>query len=314
MKKILFVASVQEHIIAFHIPFIKYFQDRGYEVHVASNIDRDIDISNDNILKSIIWKNINFTRNPISKNNIYSFKQLIEYMKKNQFSLVHTHTPAASFISRYAAKYTKTKIIYTAHGFHFYKGAPIKNYIVYGLAEKIAAKWCNGIITMNEEDYKFAQKHLKSNKVKVYKVNGVGLDIKNYKVDDIIDLEFKKSLGLDDDDFVITIVAELIKRKNHIQAIDAMRKICKKHNDIKLLIVGDGELKEETKTYIEVNGLYNNIKLLGQRNDVPKILNITDVLALFSYQEGLPRNIMEAMAAKRPIICTDIRGNVDLEF
>ena len=124
--------------------------------------------------------------------------------------------------------------------------------------------------------------------------------------------EFKKSLGLKDEDFVITIIAELIKRKNHLQIIDTMKLLYKEYPNIKVLFVGKGVLKDNYKKYIEDNNLSESIKLLGFRNDVSEIINISNIIALFSLQEGLPRNLMEAMAVGKPIICTNIRGNNDL--
>ena len=312
MKKILFVASIQDHINAFHLPFIKELQENGYEVHVACKLNRDYYKKIEKIDDGIVWKNVDFTRNPISKSNLKTFKQLINYMRKYNFEFIHTHTPTASFISRYAAKKTNTKSIYTAHGFHFYKGAPLLNWILYCSIERVAAKWSNAIITMNEEDYTFAKRKLESEMTSVYKVNGVGLDINKYNISDYKDIKFKEYIGLNKDDFIITVVAELIPRKNHKQILQSIKPICKRYKDIKLLIVGDGALYEEIESYIEENYLTKNVLMLGNRNDVPKLLNISDVVGLFSYQEGLPRNIMEAMAAKKPIICTKIRGNIDL--
>lgn len=312
MKKILFVASVQRHITAFHIPFIKYFQLKGYEVHVASKLDRDINKEN-KALDGIVWKNIEFSRNPINRSNISAYKELVNYMKLEHFDAVHTHTPVASFLSRMAAKRAKIKyVIYTAHGFHFYKGAPLKNWIIYYNIEKIASRWTDAIITMNNEDYNIAIKKFKNNKTNIFYVNGVGVDIDKYKTIEVKNITFKESLGLNKDDFVISVIAELSERKNQIQLLEAMTKISNKYKNIKVLLVGNGPMTDKIKKYLREHNLEDSIILLGRRTDIPQILNITDICCLFSKQEGLPRNLMEAMCNKKAIICSKIRGNTEL--
>lgn len=314
MKKILFVATVQSHIMNFHVPYLEHWKKKGYEVHVATKIDEkkydNIELS----LEDIKWNQIDFDRNPFSKHSIIALKQLVKLMKENEYELVHVHTPVGSILGRLAAKFTNTKnIVYTAHGFHFYKGAPMKNWIIYYSIEKIMARYTDALITINEEDYITSKKNFKTRcKNGIFKVNGVGIDLNKYKMNEDVDLEFKKSLGLEKTDFVITIVAELIKRKNHSQIIESMEVICKSYKDIKVLFVGDGELFLNIKKEIIKKKLSENIIMLGFRTDVEKILNISDIVGLFSYHEGLPKNIMEAMVAGKPIICTNIRGNKDL--
>lgn len=306
MKKVLFVASIKDHIVGFHLPFINYFLEQGYEVHVATRLDGKID--NDS---KIIWKNINFCRSPFSKDNIKSFKELLKYMKENQFQLVHTHTPVASVLCRVCAKLTKTTpVIYTAHGFHFYKGAPIKNWILYYTIEKIMSRFTDLIITMNEEDYKVATSKFKN--TKVVNVKGVGLDIDKYCIGDTKNIELKKSFGFKEDDFIISYVAILREGKNHKQILEAMILLVKKYPNIKLLIVGNGNLEEWMRKYISDHNLDNNVIMAGLRDDIAEILNITDLYVSTSYREGLPRNIMEAMAAKLAVVTTDIRGSSDL--
>ena len=306
MKKVLFVASIKDHIMCFHLPFINYFIDKGYEVHVATRIDENIPKDD-----RIIWKHIDFCRNPISKDNISSFKELLSYMKEHQFDLVHTHTPVASIICRVCAKFTNTSpVVYTAHGFHFYKGAPLKNWIVYYNIEKLMANITDVIITMNQEDYQRALNKFK--RTKVINVNGVGLDIDKYYIGQSKSIEVKKSLGFAEDDFVISYMATLMERKNHKQILEAMKVLVKKYPNIKLLIGGSGNLENNIREYIVDNGLGNNIVMMGLRDDVAELLNITDLYVSTSYQEGLPRNIMEAMAANLAVVSTDIRGSNDL--
>lgn len=314
MKKILFVATVQSHIMNFHIPYLKYWQEKGYEVHVATNMDIKKYKNIEGRIQNIIWNNIDFARNPFTKNTVIALKQLITLMKTNKYELVHVHTPVGGILGRLAAKISNTNnVVYTAHGFHFYKGAPIQNWLIYYPIEKFMARYTDAIITMNDEDYKIAYKKFKTRiKNNIFKVNGVGIDLNRYNISNEKDIDFKKSLNLEEEDFIITVIAELSKRKNHMQLLKAMKEIIKTHPDIKAIFVGDGNLYNHIEEYIKEHRLEKNIILLGFRNDVEKILNITDVVGLFSYQEGLPKNIMEGMVAKKSIICTNIRGNKDL--
>lgn len=314
MKKVLFVATVQSHIMNFHIPYLKLWQDKGYEVHVATNMDTKKYDNVEAIISNVVWNNIDFDRNPFSKNSFVALRQLVNLMNENRYELIHVHTPVGGILGRLAAKITNTKnVVYTAHGFHFFKGAPLKNWVLYYPIEKVMARFTDAIITMNEEDYIIAKNNFKTRiKGNVFKVNGVGIDIEQYKVDDVKNMTFKKSLGLNENDFIITVIAELIERKNHNQIIESLEKIQHKYPHIKAIFVGDGKLYDNINDRIKERNLENNILLLGYRTDIRQILNITDVLGLFSYHEGLPKNIMEGMVAKKPIICTNIRGNIDL--
>lgn len=308
MKKILYVTTIGTTINAFLVPHIEMLINKGYKVDCACFMDVSID-------KSLVNKgtkvfNVPFTRKPFDVSNIKAFKKLIEIQKKNNYDILHVHTPVASVYGRLLKmKFPNLKIIYTAHGFHFYKGASRNKWILFYTIEKFMSKFTDILITMNSEDYKIASNRFKAKKV--VNINGVGVDIEKYALKENKE-DLKLDLGLNDDDLVITVVAELSKRKNQMQIIYAIEKIITKYKNIKLLLVGNGDLYNDLNSYIVKQNLVENIKLLGYREDIPKILNITDIVGLFSHHEGLPRNLMEAMVAKKPIICTNIRGNNDL--
>ncbi|MEW8963483.1 glycosyltransferase family 4 protein [Paraclostridium dentum] len=311
MKKILFIATVESHILNFHIPFIQYFQNKGYEVHTATKLgDRQEELKN----FSIICHNIDFSRSPYSLSNVKALNQLIKVMRENKFSLVHVHTPVGAFLGRLAAKITNTQpVLYTAHGFHFYKGAPLKNWILYYTMEKIAAHWTDGLITMNEEDFNIAKKFNLRRKDAIFYVHGVGIDIEKYSInDDEKRKKLREELGFSEDDILILTVAEINTNKNHKQVIDAIKPLRDYYSNVYYLIVGTGKKEKELKNYVLFSNLENRIKFLGYRKDIPEILNAVDIFALTSLREGLPRAIMEAMAAGKPIIATNVRGNRDL--
>ncbi|HHD2754449.1 TPA: glycosyltransferase family 4 protein [Clostridium perfringens] len=309
MKKILYVTTIGTTINSFLVPHIEMLCDKGYKVDCACFIDKPIDERL--IKKSVEVFDIPFTRNPLDIRNIKAFKNLIRIQKENNYDIIHVHTPVASVYGRLLKiKFPNLKTIYTAHGFHFYKGAPKKNWIIFYTIEKIMSGLTDILITMNKEDYQVAIN--KFNAKKVFNINGVGVDLEKYKCSEEIDLEMKSELGLSNDDIVITVIAELSHRKNQKQLIYAVQNLINEYKNLKVLLVGEGELKDKFNNYILENSLEENIKLLGFRRDIKKILGVTDIVGLFSYHEGLPRNLMEAMVAKKPIICTDIRGNNDL--
>ena len=310
MKKVLYVTTVSRTINAFLVPHIEMLIEEGYKVDVACSIDKEI--NKVLINKGVQVYNIAFSRNPLDKKNILAYREIKGLVRKNEYDIVHVHTPVASFVTRMSLRNENIEMIYTAHGFHFYKGSPILNWLIYYPLEKLAARWTDKIITINNEDFNQASRFkLRGNK-KAIKINGVGLDLSKYVLDKSNKDQFRISLNISENDFVIAVIAELIERKNHMQLIKAIEEIRYNHKNIKVLFVGDGILTEKIKKYLVEKNLENNITILGYRNDVNRIISISDVVGLFSIQEGLPRNLMEAMAIGKPIICTDIRGNNDL--
>ena len=307
MKKILYVTTVSRTINAFLIPHIERLIEEGYKVDCACSIDKKID-------KSIVDKGCNifdipFSRNPLDIKNVKAFKTLVKLQEENQYDIVHVHTPVAGVYGRLLKlKFPNLKTIYTVHGFHFYKGAPFINWIIYYPIEKFMAKLTDTMITINSEDYNES----KSFKTKdIRQINGVGVDLSKYKLEDKEQIRMK--LKIKEDNFIIIMIAEINKNKNHKQLIDSIEILKNKGiENIQVLCVGDGVLFDEVKKNISERGLDENIKMLGFRNDINELISACDIGILLSYREGLPRNIMELMACKKPVIGTNIRGVRDL--
>lgn len=314
-KKILFIAHMQNHIMHFHIPTIKMLHNKGYEIYVATKLDKMLhqDVINSRELDFINWQDIEFNRNPFSSNTMKSFKQLNIFMKQHQFDLIHLNTPIAAFIGRVSANYTKNgPTVYTAHGFHFYKGAPMLNWMIYYPIEKIAARISSGIITINQDDYDLAKSKFKTkNGKKIYKVDGVGIDENKYYPREI-NYTLKENLGFSKDDFILTMIGEINSNKNQIQLIKSIEQLKIKYPNLKALLIGEGDNYDSLNTYIESNNLVNEVKMVGYRKDIPELLSITDILLSLSKREGLPKNLMEGMACEKPLIATKIRGNKEL--
>lgn len=310
MKKVLYVTTVSRTINAFLIPHINMLLDNGYEVHCACSIDKPVDKELQR--RGVKIFEVPFSRNPLGIGNIKAFIKLEELQRINDYDIVHVHTPIAAIYGRLLKlNFPSLRIIYTAHGYHFLKGGSKLGWILYYPIEKIMAKFTDVTININKEDYEITKEKLKPKKC--YLLNGVGLDLDKYKKLSSKEIQEKrKEFGLKDKDFVVLMVAEINKNKNHIQLINAMDILKDKYPNIKVLCIGDGTLKESLDKQIILRNLQNNIFMLGYRLDVNKFINISDVGILLSRREGLPRNIMEFMACGRKVIATDIRGCRDL--
>ena len=308
-KKILFIATVEDHLTCFHIPYIKYLQGKGYEVYASTKLGKR---KGELEQYGIICHDVNFSRLASPLASLRALMQVIKLMKRNQFSLVHVHTPMAAFLGRLAAKVANIKsVLYTAHGFHFYKGAPWYYWACIYPIEYLVARWTDGLIVVNQEDYINAQKMgLKPNK-NLFFVQGVGVDLKQVVDYSLSKNNIKDELGLDDKDIIISCVAEFTPNKNQMFLLGAWEKIAQEFNNVYLLFIGEGSCLNNLIKYVKQNSL-PRVYFLGYRNDVPKILLKSDIFVLVSKREGLPRSIMEAMALGKPMVATNIRGNREL--
>ena len=294
----------------FHKPYIKWFHDQGWQADVAANNDYE-DKKECVIPFCDNFYCMPFERSPFRKGNILAYKQLKELLEKEQYDIIHCHTPMGSVIARLAAGAARkrgTKVIYTAHGFHFYKGAPLINWLVYYPIERILARRTDLLLTMNQEDYARAKTFPAK---RVEKVDGVGMDMSRFsEASSEKKREIRKLFGLHNDDVFAVSVAQLIPRKNHTVLIQAVQKLNNPH--FHLFIVGDGVQEEELKEQARVLEVAQQVHFLGFRKDVYNICSSADIFLFASLQEGLPVAVMEAMACGLPIIASRIRGNVDL--
>lgn len=306
MKKVLFVASVKIHIMSFHLPYLKWFKEQGYEVHVAANSADDCEIPNCDV-----FHNINFDRFPYTKNNIKAYNDLKEIIHDNEFNIIHCHTPVASVLTRLATITEKnTTVIYTAHGFHFYDGAPLLNWLIYYPVERLCARFTDKLITINTEDYERAKKWSLRNNGKVYYVPGVGVDFSKFNSSDINVAKKKRELDISEGTKVILSVGELNENKNHEVVIRALSEL--KNQNFIYLIAGKGHLKDYLEKLIAEKGLVGKVKLLGYRTDINELLKITDLFVFPSKREGLGLALVEAMAMGVNCIASDNRGSRDL--
>ena len=302
MKKILFAATITDHFYYFHLPYLKLFHDEGWEVHVAARGDRrlpDCDFQH----------NIPFERSPFSKGNIEAYKQLKKVIDDNDFDIIHCHTPMGGMLSRIAAskkRKTGTRVLYTAHGFHFFKGAPLLNWAIYFPIEWAMSKKTDCLITINDEDYAFAKKRFRHPKVE--KVDGVGYNSDLfYPVSKEEKNQIRESKGYSAEDKLLIYVAELNANKNQGLLIDMVSRL--KCENARLLLAGADNFAGEYQKKARALRVDGKIDFLGHREDVEQLVKMSDVCVASSLREGLPVNVMEAMAVGLPVVAVDNRGH-----
>ncbi|APM40301.1 glycosyltransferase family 4 protein [Clostridium kluyveri] len=308
MKKVLFVAHVvKHHFMLFHIPYIKWFKENGYETNVCAK--NDYENKQDCVIPYCDkYYDVPFERSPFNLSNMVAYKQLKKIINSNEYDIIHCHTPVGGVLTRMAAEKARkngTKVIYTAHGFHFFRGAPLKNWMLFYPIERFFARYTDVIITINKEDYNISQR-FKAKKI-VY-IPGVGVNTKKFASVNVGRNEKRNQLGISISQIVLLSVGELSKRKNHEVVIKALAKL--NNPNIIYLICGQGYLDGYLKN--KAKELNVNVKFLGFRKDISEICAITDLFVFPSYQEGLPVALMEAMSAGLAVVCSKIRGNIDL--
>lgn len=245
------------------------------------------------------------------KDNKIAYDNLNKVIRENDVEVIHCNTPVGGMVGRFCGKKNRVKkIIYTAHGFHFYKGAPLFNRTVLKWAETLMARWTDAIITMNQEDYAAAKKFKLRKDGKVYFVHGVGINLSDFEGLAELRQQKRAEMNVSDEDIVLISMGDLVPRKNYSTAIRAIAKA----NDPRLqyMICGRGPELENLQALVKELGVENQIHFLGFRTDVKELLTGADIFLFTTRQEGMPRSMMEAMASGLPCVASKIRGNVDL--
>ena len=311
MKKVLFVATlVKNHIAEFHLPYLKLFKEMGWETAVAAKNDyenpADCVIANCDAFFSLP-----FERSPLKKGNLEAYHSLKEIIRQGSYDIIHCHTPVGAVAARLAAREarkTGTKVIYTAHGFHFYKGAPWLNWLMYFPAEWLLSPLTDVLITINREDYDRARRHLHAKKT-VY-IPGVGIDTARFRGNEEKGDALRRELGIPESASVLLSVGDLNRNKNHRAVLEALSGM--ENRNLYYVVCGRGPLKEELEALAREKGLRDRVRLMGYRNDIPAFYAMADVFVFPSFREGLSVSVMEAMASGLPVVCSRIRGNTDM--
>ena len=320
-KRVMLIANSASMIDHFNRDNINILKNMGYNVTVAANFKDGNSSSKERVEefeKELNSNNIDIVHLPIPRNVTQLFKMfksvtmIKNYLKDNPCELVHTQTPFGGVAGRLAAKGFRkshgTKVIYFVHGFHFFKGAALKNYLIYYNIEKHLAKYTDCLITLNQEDFKTASKKFK--KTHVEYVPGVGVDTTAINILDVDRKSKCKELKIPHNKKIVMTMAELIPRKNVEGTINAFA--AAENEDAILLICGKGKEQRKLKDLAKDLGVKDKVFFAGYRTDILEICRISDIFLFTSRQEGLPVAVMQAMAAGLPVIASDIRGNRDL--
>lgn len=311
MANVLIVATYGGFFSSFEVKNILNWKKRGAKVFLLSNFTEKQYNRHQEIIDSLDVSTINY---PFSRSlKKTHFFKTIRFIKRvittEKIDIVETQNPIVSALVRIACCRTSVRcVIYTVHGFFFYKGCPLRKRLFFKPIETILAKKTDIIVTTNLEDYEYSKK-LKP-RVGSYYVHGVGIECDAIMKEESNRIELCKELGLPTDSFLCVSVGECIKRKNHSEAIRAISKL-KSYSDIHYLIIGDGSEINSLKqlsSHLEVD---KNVHFLGYRNDANRIMKSCDLYLFPSIQEGLSVALMQAMACGLPVVCSRIRGNVD---
>ena len=307
--KILYVTTVSM-TMGFFPPHIRMLQEAGHTVELACNMDEPL---KDTVLAlGCKAYHIPFSRSPLSRQNIAAYRELRRIIEEGHYDIVHTHTPVASALVRFACRKlrrTGLRIFYTAHGFHFYTGAPLKNWLIYYPVELLCSRWTDVQLTITKEDFERASRKLHAKKT-VY-IPGVGVDLEAFHPSgDWKPSDRRAELGIPQDGKLLLSVGELNENKNHAVVLEALSQI--RNSSIYYVICGEGDRRPALQQLARELGIADRVFLLGVRRDVPEWMAEADIYVHPSLREGLSVSTMEAMASGLPVVCGDIRGNRDL--
>ena len=315
--RVLMLASVASMIDQFNLPNIRLLLHMKYEVHVACNFiegntcdeKRLQDLKKKLNAMHVHWHQWDCPRSASSFLKCRrAYRQLCGLLEKQGFSWMHCHSPVGGALARLAGHRYGVRVVYTAHGFHFYRGAPFRNWLLFYPVEKLLAYWTDVLITVNREDYRFARRRLGAGKI--FYIPGVGVDLAEFAGTGLRDAHFCEVFDIPQDSVVLLSTGELIPRKNHRTVLDALAVLHR--TDVYYLICGQGPLYGELQQYADKCGCGANVRLAGYRERMDWILRNADIFVFPSLQEGLPVALLEAMAAGLPCVVSDIRGNREL--
>ena len=304
--RILYVTTIGS-TMNFFKEFIEKLVLEGHTVDIACN-DSTTEVSEYFYKLGCRVYSMSMSRSPFSKGNLKAVRQIKKLVAEEKYDIIHCHTPVASVCTRLACRKlrkTGARVFYTAHGFHFYKGASLKNWLLYYPVEKFCSRFTDVLITINKEDFGLAQKKMHAARVEY--VPGVGIDVQRFSSTEADRAQYRRELGIPEDAVLLLSVGELNENKNHQTVISAIADL-----DVYYIIAGKGGSEEALRDTVSKLHLEERVKLLGYRKDIDALCAVSDIFVFPSFREGLPVSVMEAMASGMPVVCSRIRGNTDL--
>lgn len=302
--KVLFVSHTA-NFSKFNRPFMRWFRDNGWQVHYAS-------AGEESVKDCDAQFTVPLARSPLSFSNFQAYRQLKKIIDEGNYSIIHAHTPTGGVVARLAARKARqqgTRVIYTAHGFHFYTGAPLFNWLLYYPIEKLMSYLTDDLITINSEDYALAKDTFRAKRI--HKINGVGVDTTRFQpVDAAQKNALREKHGFGSKESLLICVAELNKNKNQQLLLKALSRPELAH--AKLLLAGSGPMAESYQQLATKLGISNRVVLLGYRDDIHELYQLADIVVSASIREGLGLNLVEGMACGLPVVCSDNRGHRDI--
>lgn len=308
MGRVLMIASVDRHLAAFHVPYIELLASMGHTVDVACRVT-GAGLGIPGVSK---WFDVPIERQPFKRNNIQAYYQIKDIVKHGDYDLLHCHTPVASVLSRIAASPMRKnglQVMYTAHGFHFFRGAPWINWILYYPVERILAKKTDVLVTINHEDYTRA---LSFGAGRVLYIPGLGVNVSEYAEHNTDRALIRKGFGVPRDAILVLSVGELNENKNHQIVIRAIAGLSDKN--VHYAIAGQGPLLGKLEKLAFTHKVQGNVHFLGFRNDVKDLYQAADIFCFPSRREGLGLAAIEAMSASLPLVASSVHGINDYLF
>lgn len=309
-KKVLLVANVvKEHVLKFHVPTIRYLKEQGWTVDVAASGEETVPYCDRQIRGE--WK-----RSPFTLDTLRGVSQLKRILAQEQYDIVYCHTPVGALVARLAARKARakgTKVVYFAHGFHFFTGAPLINWLLFYPVERLLARCTDLLITLNDEDYQRARSVFPE-KLRIEQVPGVGVDFARLEAENPLAARraLRNEWGIPEDALVLIYVAELIRNKNQQMLFEALKTIKEKYTDTYLVLVGPDHADGHYQRLAQQMGVADSVVFTGWRSDIGACLRAADIAVASSLREGLALNIVEAMHCGLPVVATDNRGHVPI--
>lgn len=309
MKRIL-ITSTDMMMVQFLLPHAKNLSENGYEVELAcSEVGGRLDEVRDKAMgfaKAV--HQVRLRRSPLSPTNLKGYGDMKSLLSQHHYDIIWTNEPVMGVVTRLCARKLRkhgTKVLYMAHGFHFFRGAPLLNWALFYPIERIASRWCDAISTINMQDLNWAKSFYQQ---KSFYTHGIGVDSSRLDNADK-NRDIRAELGLKNTDVIVLSVGELNANKNHqiiIKALDILA-----NPNVHYLICGKGALLDKLRALCRKLGLTNNVHFLGYRRDVVALCSQADIFVHPSRREGLGLAPLEAMYCGLPVIASNIRGPQD---